>query len=91
MINDDPWATLRMKQSVDGFARITIDPESMNGQPCIRGMRVTVRRVLEMLPGYPDWASLIKDYPELEPEDIVEALRFAAQSLDDQVLVHRAA
>lgn len=69
-----------MKQSVDGFARITIDPEMMNGQPCIRGMRVTVRRVLEMLPNYPDWMSMITDYPELQSEDIAEALRFAAQT-----------
>lgn len=80
-----------MKHSVNGFARVTIDPEMMNGQPCIRGMRVTVRRVLEMLPNYPDWAALIADYPELEPEDIAESLRFAAQSLDDHVMVHRAA
>lgn len=80
-----------MKHSVNGFARVTIDPEMMNGQPCIRGMRVTVRRVLEMLPNYPDWAELIADYPELEPEDIAESLRFAAQSLDDHVMVHRAA
>lgn len=81
----------QMKQSVHGFGRITIDPESMNGQPCIRGMRVTVRRVLEALPNYPDWSTLIVDYPELEPEDIREALRFAAQSLDEHVIVHQAA
>ena len=80
-----------MKHSVNDFARVTIDPEMMNGQPCIRGMRVTVRRVLEMLPNYPDWAALIADYPELEPEDIAESLRFAAQSLDEHVMVHRAA
>lgn len=80
-----------MMQSVEGFSRITIDPESMNGQPCIRGMRLTVRRVLEMIPNYPQWSALIADYPELELEDIAEALRFAAQALDDQVLFHRAA
>ena len=74
-----PQGTL--KQSTDGFSRITIDPASMNGQPCIRGMRMTVRRVLEMLPNYPDWASLITDHPELHAEDVAEALRFAAQSL----------
>ncbi len=80
-----------MVQSIEGFPRITIDPESMNGQPCIQGMRLTVRRVLEMIPNYPQWSALIADYPELEPEDIAEALRFAAQALDDQVLFHRAA
>ena len=80
-----------MNLHVAGFDRITIDPELMNGQPCIRGMRITVRRVLEMLPHYPDWTALILDYPELESADIVQALGFAALSLDDQVLVHRAA
>lgn len=67
-----------MKHLVEGFTRITIDPDSMNGHPSVRGMHVTVRRVLEMLPNYPDWKSLIVDYPELEPEDITEAFRFAA-------------
>lgn len=80
-----------MHVTVEGFSRITIDPAQMNGQPCLRGMRLTVRRILEMLPQYPDWPALLADYPELEREDIIEALRFAAQSLDDQVIVHRAA
>lgn len=74
-----------------GFERITVDPSRMNGQACIRDMRITVRRVLEMLPLYPDWSALQTDYPELESEDIAEALRFAALSLDDQIIVHRAA
>lgn len=80
-----------MSAMVAGYSRITIDPQQMNGQACIRGMRLTVRRVLELLPSYPDWSQLLLDYPELEREDIVETLHFAAQSLDDQLIVHRAA
>jgi uncharacterized protein (DUF433 family) len=80
-----------MLQRVAGYERITIDPELMNGQPCIRGMRLTVRRVLKELPLYPDWAALLREYPELESADIEQALRFAAESLDDQAFVHRAA
>lgn len=65
--------------------RITADPEVMNGQPCIRGMRLTVRRVIEALAVYPNWVDLIREYPELEPDDIRQALEFAAHNLDDQV------
>ena len=52
------------------FDRITIDPTKMNGQPCIRGMRLTVRRVIEGLALYPDRLQLAKEFPELEDEDI---------------------
>jgi uncharacterized protein (DUF433 family) len=62
--------------------RVTMNPEIMNGQPCVRGMRLTVRRVLEALTVYPDWNDLFREYPELEPEDIRQCLNFAAQTLD---------
>ncbi|MCK7576906.1 MAG: DUF433 domain-containing protein [Chromatiales bacterium] len=45
-------------------------------------MRLTVRRVLEALKVYPDWNDLLREYPELEPEDIRQCLDFAAQSLE---------
>ena len=66
--------------------RITTDPARMNGEPCIRNMRLTVRRVLEALATYPDRAELKGEYPELEDEDIRQALAFAAASLDDKIL-----
>lgn len=66
--------------------RITVDPEIMNGQPCIRGMRLTVRRVVAAVALYPDRAELLREYPELEPQDVSQALEFAARNLDDQVL-----
>lgn len=68
------------------FDRITVNPEIMNGQPCIRGMRLTVRRVLEAIALYPDRNELKVEYPELEDEDIRQALEFAANNLDDQVI-----
>jgi len=66
------------------FDRITINPEIMNGQPCIRSMRLTVRRVVEAVALYPDWEELQSEYPELEKEDIRQALQFAAGNLADQ-------
>jgi len=56
------------------FDRITSDPAKLNGQPCIRGMRLTVRRVLEALATYPDREELRAEYPELEDEDIRQAV-----------------
>jgi len=72
------------------YERITTDQDVMNGQPCIRGLRLTVRRVLEALATYPDRQQLRDEYPELEDEDIRQALEFAAANLDDRVLDLRA-
>lgn len=67
----------------DLFDRITVEPGKCGGKPCVRGMRITVRRVLELLATYPDRAVLFADYPFLEPEDIQQALRYAAATVDD--------
>jgi len=71
---------------VTNLDRITTDQARMKGEPCIRNMRLTVRRVLEALATYPDRAELKREYPELEDEDIRQALAFAAASLDDKIL-----
>lgn len=60
------------------FDRITVNPKKMNGQPCIRDLRLTVRRVLEVLATYPDREEIGRDYPELDDEDIRQALAYAA-------------
>ena len=73
------------------FDRITRDPNIMNGQPCIRGMRLTVRRVLEAMSIYPNREDLFREYPELEEEDVNQALAFAAANLDDKLIELRTA
>jgi uncharacterized protein (DUF433 family) len=67
------------------FDRIAIEPEKMGGQPCIRGLRITVKRVLEILACYTDRKELFTDYPDLEEADLQQALLFAAAHLDDQI------
>jgi uncharacterized protein (DUF433 family) len=62
--------------------RITVNPARMNGQPCIRNLRLTVKRVIELVALYPDRAELFREYPELEEEDIRQALTYAAIPLD---------
>ena len=64
--------------------RITINPTQMNGQPCIRNLRLTVRRVLELLAIYLDRNELRREYPELEDEDIRQSLAYAASYLEDR-------
>ncbi|TVQ16833.1 MAG: DUF433 domain-containing protein [Leptolyngbya sp. DLM2.Bin15] len=66
--------------------RITSNPERMNGQPCIRNLRLTVRRVIELLATYPDREELHQEFPELEDEDIQQALMFVASYLDDRII-----
>jgi len=68
------------------FDRITSDPTRMNGQPCVRNLRLTVRSVLEALAMYPDRAELLREYPELDAQDIRQVLAYAATALDDKVL-----
>jgi uncharacterized protein (DUF433 family) len=68
------------------FDRITWNPNQMNGQPCIRGMRLTVRRVVEAASIYPNREDLYRNYPELEPEDVRQALAYAAANLEDSAI-----
>lgn len=65
--------------------RITVEPGKMNGQPCIRGMRITVKRVLLAVATYGTGEELKRAYPDLEDEDIRQALEYAAANLDDRV------
>lgn len=70
---------------IQTFDRITINPAILNGQPTIRGMRLSVRRVLEAFAAQPSWDGLSADYPELEKEDIRQALAYAATCIDDEI------
>ena len=74
---------------MSAFDRITSDPAVVNGRPCIRGLRLTVRRVLEAMALYPNRGELRAEYPELEEEDIRQALEYAAANLDDRVVTLR--
>lgn len=59
------------------FERITIDPAQMNGVPCIRGLRIPVATVVDMVAAGMSHDEILSDFPSLEREDIVEALYYA--------------
>jgi uncharacterized protein (DUF433 family) len=67
------------------FDRITIEPGKMGGKPCIRGLRISVENVLNILASYSNRKELFENYPDLEEEDLRQALAFAAAILDDRV------
>ena len=66
--------------------RITIDPERCGGRPCIRGIRIRVKDVLDLLAAGVAQETILRDYPYLEPEDIQAALEYAAVQADHPVL-----
>jgi uncharacterized protein (DUF433 family) len=66
--------------------RITMDPAKMGGQPCIRGLRITVKRVIEALAVYPNRDDLCREYPEIDEEDIRQAVAYAAALLEDRMI-----
>ena len=68
-----------MEQKLKDYKRITIDPDILVGKPVIRGTRIPVYVVLNLLGEGCSFDEIIRDYPDLKREDILEALKFAAQ------------
>jgi len=68
------------------LTRITVNPRQMGGAPCIRGMRIPVASVVGMVADGMTEAEILQDYPDLEREDIREALQFAAEAVREREL-----
>ena len=66
--------------------RITVNPNQCGGRPCIRGMRIRVKDVLDLLAAGVAEPEILQDYPDLEPEDIRAALEYASTNADHPVL-----
>ena len=73
------------------FERITTDPEVLGGVPCIRGLRVPVAAVVGMVADGMTVEEIVADFPYLEPEDLTEALRYAAEAVRERQLPLRPA
>ena len=68
------------------FARITVDPGQMGGVPCIRGLRIPVATVVGMVADGMTETEILAAYPDLEREDLAEALRYAADAVREREL-----
>jgi uncharacterized protein (DUF433 family) len=68
------------------FERITVEPDKMGGQPCIRGLRIPVATVVAMVADDMNPEQIVAELPDLEIEDVAEALRYAAEALRERQL-----
>ena len=68
------------------FTRITVDPRQMGGLPCIRGLRMPVATVVGMVAEGMSDDDILREHPSLEPEDIREALRYAAAAVRERMI-----
>lgn len=75
-----------MGQTVELMDRITVNPDQCGGRPCVRGMRIRVIDVLDLLAAGLSAAEVTEELPDLEAADVVACLRFASRRLDHPVL-----
>jgi uncharacterized protein (DUF433 family) len=68
------------------FIRITVEPDKMGGVPCIRGLRIPVATVVGMVASGMSEEEILKAYPDLEPDDIHQALYYAAEAVREREL-----
>lgn len=68
------------------FTRITVQPDQMGGVPCVRGLRIPVATVVGMVADGMDEPEIIAAYPDLEVEDVREAMRYAAEAVREREL-----
>lgn len=69
------------------FDRIVANPEILGGKPCIRGTRLSVEFLLELIAGGASCADLLAAYPHLDAADVEQALRYAARFLDNEIVI----
>jgi uncharacterized protein (DUF433 family) len=74
-----------------GLDRITTDADVLGGKPCIRGMRISVSLILNLVANGMTTDAIIAEYPDLEPEDVRQALKYAAWMMDDAIYAPLAA
>jgi uncharacterized protein (DUF433 family) len=70
-----------------GFDRITSDPNILGGKACIRGMRISVSLIVNLVANRMTVEEILDEYPDLEAEDIQQALRYAAWTTEDLVYI----
>ena len=77
---------LKKEEEMKKFDRITIDPKVFGGKACIRGLRFPVSKILDLLAAGMSSEEILSDYPYLEKEDIVQAVKYAAWVLQEETV-----
>ena len=83
-----PWLDCRFPRYAEpmGFARITVRPDQMGGAPCVRGLRIPAATVVGMVADGMSESEIVAAYPDLETEDVREAIRYAAEAVREREL-----
>ena len=84
MLQYGPEETLAIM--ADSYDRITVDPKQLGGAPCLRRLRIPVATVVGLVSEGKSTAEILADYPDLEPEDITQALAYAAEAVRERQL-----
>ena len=84
MIKIDSFKNLKMSELLE---RITVNPKQCGGRPCIRGMRIRVSDVLDLLAAGLSFSEILEEMPDLELDDLKAALAYASRKLDHPILV----
>lgn len=83
------YQATKMDYLPDMNERITFNPEQCGGRPCIRGMRIRVKDVLDLLAAKVPEEEILEDYPYLESEDIAACIEYAAAAIDHPIIIAR--
>lgn len=76
-----------MVYPVQAFDRIVYDPDILGGKPCIRGTRISIEFILELLASGASREEMLQGYPQLTAEDLDDAFRYAARALQNDVVI----
>lgn len=71
---------------MDWKQRITVNPDQCGGRPCVRGMRIRVKDVLDLFASGLSSEEILEEMPDLEPEDLTACLKYASEKLDHPVI-----
>jgi uncharacterized protein (DUF433 family) len=77
---------LRKEREMEKFDRITIDPKFFGGKPCIKELRFPVSKIMDLLAAGMSQEEILSDYPYLEREDIIQAIKYAAWILQEETV-----
>jgi len=88
LLNAFLWLDCRLPRYAEpmSFTRITVRPEQMDGVPCVRGLRIPVATVVGMVADGMSDSEIVAAYPDLEAEDVREAIRYAAEAVREREL-----
>lgn len=89
LVVDDDEVAVTSQEDINELNRITLDPEVMEGKPCIRGLPIAVETIIALIASHYSTAEILQEYPNLEEEDLHEALAYAARRIQETKFINK--